>query len=191
MKLKLVSEIPPSVNHYLGHRAFGKNISVYKKTEAKKYQKTFAEYVSQEIQKQHWELPVNATQHFYVDMWFYFPRIDMDAPNYDKCLLDAITDSGLIWVDDNVVCSRVNRILYDVENPRVEIEIYPVEYIGIFDNKTEYDKFVNKCMACRRYLDGRCSILRHATEGRIQSSISNSICSEFKEKKVNKRSKNK
>ena len=53
------------------------------------------------------------------------------------------------------------------------------------------DKFVDKCMTCRRYLDGRCSILRHAIEGRIQSSISNSICSEFKEKKVNKRSKNK
>ena len=123
-ELHLISPIPPSVNHYMGIRSIIKNgkpmAMTYKTPEAVKYQKDFAAYVRREVQKQGWDVKPNKTQHWYVDAWFYFNRIDMDAANYDKCLLDAITDTQLIWLDDNVVCERVQKVLYDSQNPRIE-----------------------------------------------------------------------
>ena len=113
----------------------------YKTTEATKYQKNFAEYVKQEINIQGWDLTPNKEQHFYVDCVFYFDRTDRDCNNYFKCMLDAITDTQSIWIDDNVVCERVNSIYYDSKNPRIELHIYPVDYIGIFDNISQLEKF--------------------------------------------------
>lgn len=51
--LKLISPLPPSVNHYLAYRAIMKNgrpmAMSYKTPEAVKYQKDFIEYVEQEV----------------------------------------------------------------------------------------------------------------------------------------------
>ena len=51
--LKLVSPIPPSVNHYLAYRAVikhGKPLAMsYKTPEAVKYRKEFAEYVASKL----------------------------------------------------------------------------------------------------------------------------------------------
>lgn len=177
--LKLTSEIPPSVNHYLAYRGVlkkGKPIAMsYKTPDAVKYQKQFAEYVKKEVKKQKYNLVPNKERHFYVDGIFYFPRIDMDANNYWKVLLDAITDSGMIWCDDNVVCERVKRIFYDNKNPRVELEVYPVEYIGIFDDLPQLEEFESRCVGCKRY-KRNCSILKKAIEGRIQQEIINGEC---------------
>lgn len=174
--------MPPSVNHYLGWRGIIKNkkpMAVsYETTIAKKYKKTFINHIKEEVAKQKWTLIPNKEQHFYVDMIFYFDRIDKDASNYDKCLLDAITDTQLIWMDDNVVCNRVNRIYYDSENPRIELEIYPCDYIGIFNNDKQLDEFKSTCIGCTRY-KRNCSILKKAIEGRIQEEIQNNQCSKF------------
>jgi len=140
-ELKLTVGIPVSVNHYLAYRAIIKNgkpmAMSYKTKEALEYQKWLIGYLKDETKKQNWTLTPDKARHFYVDAYFYFPRIDMDANNYWKILLDAITDSGLIWVDDNVVCERVQRILYDTKNPRVELIIHPVDYTGIFENLSQ------------------------------------------------------
>lgn len=185
-KLKLVSEIPPSVNHYLGYRAImkkGKPVAVsYKTPEAKKYQKDFISYVKQEVKKQKWVYPVTKEQHFYVDSVFYFPRTDMDANNYFKCLLDAITDTQLVWADDNVVCERVQGIYYDAENPRIELTIYPVEYIGIFKDSSQLENFKANCIGCKRGTRN-CSIARKAKEGRIQPEIVDGVCNAYKKRK--------
>ena len=112
--LSLVSDIPPSVNHYLGYRAIIKNgkpmATSYKTTEAKKYQKEFEKYIQEQVKQQNWNLVPNEYQHFYVDAVFYFDRVDKDPNNYFKCCLDSITDTQMIWVDDNVTCERVQRI---------------------------------------------------------------------------------
>jgi crossover junction endodeoxyribonuclease RusA len=184
-KLKLTSPIPCSVNHYLGTRAIMKNgkpmAMVYETGEAKKYKKEFIKYIHEQIKEQYWDLPVTKTQHFYCDCVFYFDRIDKDCNNYFKLLLDSITESEAIWADDNVVCERVNRIYYDSKNPRIELEIYPVDYIGIFDNQEQLNEFEDKCKTCNRY--GRnCSVLNKAKEGRIQEEIYNLSCSKYKEK---------
>lgn len=184
--LKLTSPIPPSVNHYLGWRAILKNgkpmAMSYETAEAKKYKKEFKKHIEEQVKLQNWNCKVNSTQHFYVDAIFYFDRIDKDTSNYDKCLLDSITETGLIWIDDNVACFRPNRIYYDSNNARIELTIYPVDYIGIFDNQAQLDEFENKCKTCSRYARN-CSILKKSKEGRIQEEIQNLECSKYKKLK--------
>lgn len=181
LELKLTSPIPPSVNHYLAYRTTisksGKPIGMsYVTPEAKKYRKQFAEYVLGEVEKQGWSDVPNTKQHFYLDGWFYFARIDADANNYWKILIDAITDTQKIWVDDNVVCERVQGIWYDPLNPRVELVLHPVDYTGIFINAEQKDEFISSnCIGCRRY-ERNCSVLRKAQEGRIQDTIREMRC---------------
>lgn len=185
-KLKLTSPIPPSVNHYLGWRAVMKGkvpiVMSYQTLDSQKYKKEFGKYVEQEVKKQNWKKIDNKFQHYYVDCIFYFDRIDKDCNNYFKCLLDCITDTKLIWDDDNVVCERVNKIFYDSKNSRIELEIYPVDYIGIFNNHAELENFTSNCSNCIKYKNRKCNILNKAIEGRIQEEISNNICTKFKSK---------
>lgn len=173
-ELKLVSPIAPSVNHYCGVRAIIKNgkpmTMMYKKPEAVKYQKKFAEYVKQQAKEQNWVMSENRFQHYYMDCVFYFDRIDMDANNCFKCLADAITDAECVWIDDTQLCERVQGIFYDAENPRIEITITPVLYTGIFNSASRLKSFENNCIGCTRY-KRNCSILRKAKEGRIQKEI--------------------
>lgn len=187
--LFLTSPIPSSVNHYLSYRAIIKNgrpmAMSYCTPEAKRYKEWMAQYVSEEVERQHWRLTPNKYQHFYVDCVFYFPALRLDCNNYFKCMLDAITDSQKIWLDDNVVCERVQRIFYDSDNPRIELHIHPVDYIGVFDNAPQMEEFISKCVGCTRY-KRNCSILQKAKEGRIQSEITNMVCDKFKRVKGEK-----
>lgn len=180
--LKLISEIPPSVNHYLGYTTRGKGKKSYAvsyKTEtAKKYQRDFIQVVKQEVRKQKWKMSDNKFQHYYMDVDFYFPRVDMDANNYFKVIADVITESGCVWIDDTQLCERVQSIRYDTENPRLEIEIKPVEYIGLFQNKAENEKFLEVCSVCKRN-NKACSTYRNAAEGRIKNDIQNGICIKY------------
>lgn len=184
--LKLTSPMPPSVNHYTAVRCIMKNgkpmAMVYETAEAKQYKKEFKKIIEEQVKKQNWTWEVNNTQHFNVDAVFYFDRIDKDASNYEKCLGDTLTETQLIWKDDNVALFRPQRIYYDAKNPRIELEIYPVDYIGIFDNQEQLDNFEDKCKTCQRY-KRNCSILNKAKEGRIQEEICGFECSKYKELK--------
>lgn len=175
-----MSPIPVSVNHYLKYRAIMKNgkpmAMSYKTPEAKKYQSDFTKYVKEQVKIQNWVKSENKFQHYYMDTYFYFPRIDMDANNYFKCLADAITDSNDVWIDDVQLCERVQGIFYDAKNPRVEMEIYKVDYIGVFKDASQLEEFLSSCIQCTRYREGKCSILKKAVEGRIQDEVAGSIC---------------
>lgn len=185
-ELKLTSQIPPSVNHYLGYRAImrgGKPMAAsYVTKEAKEFKGKFIPYVKEEAQKQNWAMDSTGNRHVFVDCVFYFDRTDMDCNNYFKLLLDAITESGVVWPDDNIVCERVQRIMYDRENPRIEIEIHYVEYFGIFDDASQMEEFETRCVGCSRY-KRNCSNLRKAKEGRIQSGVTNTTCDYYKRSK--------
>lgn len=185
-ELFLTSEIPPSVNHYLAYRAVMKNgrpmATSYCTAEAARYKKSFSQYVAQEVIRQNYDIEPNNTRHFYVDCEFYFPRMNMDSNNYYKCMLDAITDTKLVWLDDNVVCERTNVIRYDTSNPRVEIHIHPVEYIGVFEDASHMEEFESVCIGCSRY-KRNCSILRNAVLGKMQPEIHNNKCEKYKESK--------
>jgi crossover junction endodeoxyribonuclease RusA len=186
--LKLISPIPCSVNHYIKPRGIIKwvgkvpkaIVTMYETAEAKKYKKEFCTYVKEQVKLQQFNIIPNKTQHFYIDCIFYFDRIDKDCNNYFKLLLDAITDTQTIWVDDNVTAERVQAIYYDSQNPHIELTIYPVDYIGIFSNQEQLDEFKSNCIHCKRYKERKCSILQKAIEGRIQEEINENKCSKYK-----------
>lgn len=190
MKLYLTSPIPPSVNHYLGYRGVMRNnrpfAVSYKTPEALKYKNKFRKYVKDEVKRQGLKFKIDKFQHFYVDAYFYFGKRGQDPNNYFKVMLDAITETQLVWADDDIVCERVQRILYDAENPRVELVIYPVEYIGIFDNVSQLEEFTSNCIGCTRY-SRNCSILNKAKIGRIQKEIINNKCSKYTKKRNDKK----
>lgn len=184
--LHLISPICPSVNHYIKPRAFivhnKAQVSMYETAEAKKYKKEFSKYVKEQVKLQGWNLTPNKTQHFYVDCIFYFDRVDKDANNYFKLLLDSITETQLIWLDDNTTLERVNGIFYDSKNPHIDISIYPVDYVGIFPTVEQLQSFENNCIQCKRYKNN-CSIISKAKEGRIQEEIQDSQCQKFSQSK--------
>ena len=157
----------------------GKPLAVpYKTSEATAFQKEFAKIVEDGVAAQGWDVPLDTKRHFYVDAVFYFPRTRMDCNNYWKVLLDTITDTKLIWADDNVVCERAQAIYYDAKNPRIELTIRPVDYIGVFENASQLEEFVSNCTDCSRYARN-CSLLRRAKEGRIQKEIQQNRCMKF------------
>lgn len=190
-RLKLTVKDFVSVNHYLAYRALIKNgkpmAMSYKTQEAKKFQKDFTAYVIDEVEKQGWVTDPNPFQHYYVDAMFYFPRVDMDCNNYWKVAFDAITDSGVIWMDDNMACERVVKVQYDSKNPRIEYEIYPTDFIGVWDTWDGYTSFLNQnCNLCKKD-KLHCSILKKALEGRVQDDINleRNACYKCKEKGLN------
>ena len=128
---------------------------------------------------QGWKNTFSKWQHFYADAVFYFDKISRDANNYFKVMLDAITDTQLVWPDDNVVCERVQRIYYDTDNPRIELRIYPVSYVGIFDTVPQYETFLSNCLGCTRY-KRNCSVLGKARIGRVSDDITDCVCSKYK-----------
>lgn len=156
----------------------------YVTPDASQYRAEFADYVRREVEKQHWDLIPNKDRLIYVDAVFYFDKKRQDCNNYFKVMLDAITDTKLIWLDDNVVCERVQRIYYDVENPRVELTISPAPFVGIFDSKSQFDEFRANCVGCTRN-SRRCSVVKNAKEGRIQATITNGHCTQYKQRKSN------
>lgn len=178
--LVITSPIPPSVNHYTAHRVVmkgGKPLAiVYKTKEAVAYQSAFKETVVNAVKEQAWPTDLESPRHIYVDAIFFMDKKHRDCNNAWKCLLDAITETQLVWKDDDVVCERVNKIVYDADNPRVELYIHYVDYIGIFDNENQLEMFKkNNCIGCKRY-KRNCTLLRNAIEGRVQEEVDGHIC---------------
>lgn len=176
MELNLTCKTFISVNHYMSYRVVGRRVHLYKPKTTKDFEKEFGTYVESEIKKQGWVKPPK-NKLVIMEAIFYFPRIDMDTQNYFKSLSDIMTSSG-VWEDDNVVMEKVERIYYDKKNPRIELKIYPSEFVGIFNNKEEYNEFVSKCVKCKRY-KRNCSILKKALEGRIQDEIVRNKCLKY------------
>lgn len=192
--LHITAPIPPSINNdYMKPRAIMKNgkpmAMMYEMAGAKKYKKEIAKMVIQEIKKQ--EFQVDLDKYVVVEWTFYFPKTNMDSNNYYKCFIDAITDTNeSIWIDDNKSLMRDRNIFYDSKNPRVEVDIYYLDKVGIFEDQQELDVFVkNNCSQCKKGnkigQKGGCSIYKKALENRVQEEIdmNSKVCTAIKAKK--------
>jgi Holliday junction resolvase RusA-like endonuclease len=148
---------------------------MYETKLAKDYKKEIIKLIKQEVKKQNFTYQDD--KFAVVEYTFFFPRTNMDTNNYYKCFVDAITESGVIWKDDNMSLMRDKRIYYDSAAPRVEVEIEFMASIGIFDNEEDLDWFVeNNCKSCKRGdkigQKGGCSVYKKAMENRIQDDLS-------------------
>ncbi|HDK7176504.1 TPA: RusA family crossover junction endodeoxyribonuclease [Clostridium botulinum] len=186
--LKLILDLPKSVNHIYGRNKFGRT---YLKREGKIYKKRMIKLIQQEVKKQNW---IKLEHTFvYLDEIVYMNKKGRDADNLKKLTQDCITESNVVWTDDTYCWARTQRVLIDSNNPRIEIEIFPTDYIGIFDNRADYNKFINAyCKNCKKGnkigQKGGCSIYKNALESRVQENLKINFdtgekkCLKFKQK---------
>jgi hypothetical protein len=185
MELKLELPVPTSLNKLY--------VNQYKyNPKTKKREPTGAKVLSREgllvkkkIQKiakqcvknnKEWDYDFTLENYLYLDVIIYFNRKGRDDNNTYKLLCDSL--EKIVYDNDSRVLIRTQKILYDTVNPRIKVHLYPVEYIGIFNNEQELYTFEKNCQGCKRYKNN-CSILKQAKEGRIQKEIDE----EAKEKK--------
>ncbi|WP_256719520.1 hypothetical protein [Paenibacillus odorifer] len=127
-----------------------------------------------------WDYEYTKDHFIYMDATIYFNRTGRDDNNIYKLNNDAL--EKIVYDNDSRILTRTQRILYDKENPRIELIFSCTEYIGIFDNQNCLNDFEVKCKKCKRYKNN-CSILKKAKEGRIQEEIIDFDCSSFKKLK--------
>lgn len=181
-KLILTSKLPPSVNNYLrykvsrsGRRQF---VQSYPSLETKQYENYFLPYVQEEIKKQNWIKPEKGKIVF-VNMTLYLDRKRKDPNNLLKLPIDVLTDSG-VWVDDDVVLPRCERVYIDSKNPRIEMEIYESDFVGVFNNLEELESFKkNNCDICSKDIK-KCSIFKRLLDNRIIDEADKNICKKRK-----------
>jgi hypothetical protein len=153
---------------------------MYEQSGAKKFKKDMVKLLKEEIKKQNFKFK-SKPSFIYVSWIFIFQKLNMDSNNYYKCFIDSITAlntevNKIIWDDDNISMMKDERIYYDSSNPRCIVKIYPAPYIGIFDDKNDYNKFINTyCSKCKKGdkigQKGGCTIYRSALESRIQDNL--------------------
>lgn len=62
---------------------------------------------------------------FIAEVIWHITKPDLD--NLVKALFDSVSDSKVVWSDDNIVCDLHARKVYS-PNPRIEMEIENLEY---------------------------------------------------------------
>ncbi len=157
----------------------------YDSNDYKQFKKEFKPYLEKIVKEYDWGIESTKTTHYYLDVTMYFDRTDKDSSNYFKCPLDV--GNTIIYHDDRTIITRVKRVYYTYNkdlSPHFEYELYPVDYIGIWDSEEEYNQFLNKCKTCRNYKEGKCGRLKKYMEYKITEDfdISTRECLGFKSK---------
>ena len=175
--------MPKSVNALYGINRFG---TKYLKREGKEYKSKVSKYVKEEVKKQKWDKLLKG-QYCYLDEVVYMNKAGRDTDNLKKLTQDSITMSDVVWEDDTYCLPRTNRVYIDKDNPRIELIITQVKFIGVFDNKRIMNDFISKCKTCNRYRKGSCGILKDSLDNKITKEVNkinnNFECNKYKEKK--------
>ena len=167
-RLLITSPLPVTLNNYIKPRAINGMAMMYETSEAKKFKKQFIKLFIDEVEKQEWESTHDRNDFYIVHATWYFDKQNRDSNNMWKIMLDAITDTQLVWLDDRQTIERTVRIFYDTENPMVELEIFKAKWVGVFNSQEQHDEFVfNNCTLCSKNKEN-CTIYKNALESRIK-----------------------
>jgi Holliday junction resolvase RusA-like endonuclease len=176
MNLKLTLPLPISINKlYVPKYSWNPKTKTRMPTgglimskEGEWNKREIQKYAKQQLKKSEWDYEYTKDHYIYMDIVFYWNRAGRDDNNAFKLLHDSL--QKIVYENDSKILTRTQRMFIDQNNPRIEIELSYVPYIGIFDNEIEMANFESVCKDCKRY--GRnCSILKAAKEGRIQEDI--------------------
>lgn len=184
--------LPPSVNEYLGKRvAFNpitrRNfVQVYETANAKAFKRHMAKVLERAVNTFKWE-KTKEYEYVICEIYVYSNQKKKDADNMFKCLLDSLTENGIIY-DDSMILPRVSEIYIDKENPRLEVFLRTSDKVGVFPSCIKYEEFIDRyCSKCSRY-SKNCSILRESKENRVRAEVfkdedKNFHCNCYKAKK--------
>jgi Holliday junction resolvase RusA-like endonuclease len=196
MELNLVLPLPTSINKlYINEYQWSYNPLTKKKERvptgrrilSKEGRQVKAKIQGQarvQMKGQLWDYDWTKENFVYQDAIVYFARRGSDDNNIYKLLNDSL--EKIAYDNDSRVLVRTQRIVYDPKNPRVEVKLKPVDFIGIFENKDALLVFQTNCEMCSRYRNGKCSILQDSLAGTVREevgSIHNPKCSKYNEKK--------
>jgi Holliday junction resolvase RusA-like endonuclease len=189
MELNLILPLPTSINSlYVNEYKYNPTTKKKEPTGARvlgvdglNKKKQIQKEAMKQLKGQEWDYEKSKEIFLYMDTFIYFNRVGRDDDNIYKLLKDSL--QKIVYENDSRVLVRTQKIVFDTSNPRVELHIHPVNFIGIFDNKDELEEFESNCKSCNRY--GRnCSILNKAKEGRVQEEIDlELLCSKYEMKK--------
>jgi crossover junction endodeoxyribonuclease RusA len=117
--LEFVIGLPPSVNHMYIHRGGSKILT----KQAKEYIIDTQNTVIKQIRESKWKKDKEHVW-YYMDLYFYFPdkRI-RDSHNCIKLLMDSL--EGLLFHNDYFVMPRIQQVVLDKNNPRLEVTFFP------------------------------------------------------------------
>lgn len=81
--------------------------------------------------------------------------------------------------------TKTGKLKWEKLNTKELIELKKKikKMVGIFENEEQYKMFEATCKICKRYRDGRCSILTKAKKGKHQQDIIENACNKYKNKK--------
>lgn len=190
MQLHLTLPLPISINQlYQNQTRYDSKTKSYIPTgkriltqKGKMCKKNIQKATKKQIKKQTWDYEWTKTNFLYLDAIIYFNQMGRDDNNIYKLLCDSL--EKICYDNDSRVLIRTQRLFYDSKDPKVEVFLTPVDYIGIFDSEQDLNDFVANCETCRYYYGGKCSVLNKAKEGRIQEEINEEIvCHKYTERK--------
>jgi Holliday junction resolvase RusA-like endonuclease len=197
MKVKLVLPVPTSLNRlYINQATFNPKTKQYiptgKRILSKDGMQTKAKLQGEarvQFKGQEWDFEKTKEKFIYQDVVIHFARRGTDADNIFKLLNDSM--QGIIYDNDCMVLSRVQKIVYNPKNPHIEVEYTFSDFIGIFDNKDVRDEFEARCefggkKGCSKYRNGKCSILQDSLIGTVREeigSVNSPHCTSFTDRK--------
>lgn len=111
---------PPSVNHCYITRAAKNRVYRFLSEKGKAYKKSFLH----QFQKQVKQAPYTCDVALIITFYFGDNR-RRDIDNYNKVLFDAMQQ--FVFLDDSQIVSLHVTKEVDVTNPRVEVEVIPME----------------------------------------------------------------
>lgn len=174
----------PSITYNAGHA----NVHMYKSKKAKDFQKMFQLHLKRLVDSANWDIDNTIDAHFYLDVKIVLPRTNADDHNYDKILLDSM--EGIIYHNDCTIHPRHQRVFYGDNNKTgFVLSLIPVEWIGLFNNQKEHDKQRQKCIKCRFYQAGKCSVFKKILQGRLNDDFDfkSQSCTKYVQKKAGKK----
>lgn len=195
MELKLVLPVPVSINSlYINQYRYNPRTRRREPSgarilskEGEKCKEEIQRLAKEQMKDSKWDFKWTEDKNnfLYQDAVIYFSRRGRDDNNVYKLLNDSL--EGISYDNDSRVLVRTQKIMFDKENPRIELTLTPVDYVGVFESKEEALEFEERCYDCRRYLDGRCSILTASLSGEIKPEVSfdedGAECQEYQQKK--------
>jgi Holliday junction resolvase RusA-like endonuclease len=189
LRLELVLPVPTSINAlYINQFSYNPKTKKREMTGARilskagqKRKDEIAFHAKQQMENQEWDYEWTKENFVYQDAVIHFARRGSDDNNIYKLLNDTL--EGIAYDNDSRVLVRTQRIVYDSNNPRVEVTLTPVDFVGVFENQEEADQFELRCNECTRFLNGRCSILVDSLNGTVREeigSINEPVCVKYK-----------
>ena len=185
------NKLPPSVNNYLkpsvetrGGRSF---VHMYESIEAKDFKKMFREKLRREVKRQAWDISITGKWQWACDISIIQTRQNADSHNYHKILIDSM--QGIVFINDSNVQINTPRVFIGNSNKQgFKVVFRQTENRGLFDNESLMNQQTSRCLSCRYYQEGRCSVMKFILESRLTGDFDhkNQVCTKYIKKKNKK-----